>query len=321
MARLTTPLWDLALDANLAALWRYQSLGHGGTLKPVLVEDIGMILDNLASKGPDGVHVAIDVLHMVIYSAKERSEPEQKFLGRYCRDFLARVDWPDLDEHKHERLDFEIESLISFAAKHSGAFEDLRDVLARAVQARTLHPRYLPSTTGNFLAPIIRRHPQDALSYLFDLDDPERRHAMSDLVLEESTMDPSGKGVPAISDDLLVEWCAEDPAKRASFASRICSLANATEGKPSAAHRLYEIAPDKEAFIEGIAERGMNAGSSERELPIMRQTEDILGALPIDQGSPAWATREQAVAQIGRRIAWWGEMLSRTSRERDETFE
>lgn len=310
-----------ALQANLAPLWRYRSLGHGGTLKPASMGDISVILDGLASKGQEGVHVAIDVLHMVVYSARERSELEQKLLSRYCRDFLTRVDWPELDDHKQERLDYEIEELISFAAKHSAAFEDVQDVLARAVQARTIHPRYFPSTTGNFLTPIIRRHPEDALTYLFDLDDPERRHAVSDLVLEEATGDPTGKGAPSISDDLLVHWCSEDPARRSPFAARICSLAVQTENKPPAVHRLYELAPDKCALIEVIAERGARSGSSERDVPILRRVHDILSSLPAEQGSPEAGARDRAVAQIDRRIDWWTEMLGRTSRERDESFE
>lgn len=310
-----------ALRSNLAPLWRYQCLGYGGTLKPVSVEDISTILDSLASKSREGIHIAIDVLHMVIYSAKERSEPEQKLLSRYCRDFLTRVDWPELYDHQQERLDYEIEELIAFTAKHSVAFEDVQDILLRAVQVRTIHPRYLPSTTGNFLAPIIRRYPQEALTYLFCLDDPERRHAMSDLILEESAVDPTGKGVSAISDDLLIQWCAEAPVLRAPFAARVCSLAYPTDDKLPAAHRLYELAIDKCAFIEEVADRGERSGSSEREVPILHRIQEILSSLAIEQGSPEETSREQAMAQISRHIDWWTEMRGRTSRERDESFE
>lgn len=310
-----------ALHANLAPLWRYRPLGYGGTLKPVSVQDISTILDTLASKGQEGIHVALDVLHMVIHSAKERSELEQKFLSRYCRDFLTRVDWPDLDDHKQERLDYEMDQLISFAANDSAAFEDVRGVLLRAVQARTIHPRYLPSTAGNFLAPVIRRHPKEALTFLLSLDNPERRHAVSDMLLEESTVDPNGKGAPAFADDLLIQWCAEDPTRRTSFAANICSLADPIDDKRPAAHRLYDLAPDRCAFIEELAERGAKAGSSEREVPIARRVRDVLRSLPIEQGSPEAASREKTVAQISRRIDWWIEMLSRTSRERDESFE
>ncbi|MBQ4855989.1 hypothetical protein IMW82_15070 [Rhodanobacter sp. B2A1Ga4] len=310
-----------ALDANLAPLWRYRSLGYGGALRPVSVESITTILDSLTTKGQEGIHVAIDVLHMVIYSAKERRESEQQLLSRYCRDFLTLIDWPELDDHAQERLDYEIEELISCAVKHSVAFEDIQGVLSRAVQARTIHPRYLPSTTGNFLAPIIRRHPKEALTYLFGLEDPKRRHAVSDLILEESTVDPTGKGVPTISDDLLIQWCAEDSVPRISFAARICRLADPTDQQPLVAHRLYELALDKCAFIEEIAERGERSGSSEREVPILHRIQDILSSLPIEQGSPEEASREQAMAQISRRIDWWTEILGRTSRERDESFE
>jgi len=310
-----------ALRVNLAPVWRYRVLGYGGTLRSVSVEDISTIIDSLASKDREGINVAIDVLHMVVYSAKERSESEQKFLSRYCRDFLTRIDWPELDDHQQDRLDYEIEKLISFAAKHSVAFEDIRGVLLRAVQARTIHPRHLPSTTDSFLVPIIRRYPHETLTYLFGLDDPEHRHAMSDLVLEESTVDAASNGVPAISDDLLIQWCAEDPVRRTPFAARICSLADPTDGEPPVAHQLYDLARDKCAFIEELAERGTRSGSSRHEVPISRKVQETLNSLPIKSGSPESVSREQAMAQISRRIDWWAEMLERTSRERDESFE
>ncbi len=310
-----------ALHANLAPLWRYRTLGYGDTLKAVSVRDISMIVATLASKGQEGIRAALDVLHMVIHSAKERSKPEQKFLGEYCREFLTRFDWPDLDDHKHEHLDYEIEELISFAAKHSAAFEDIRGVLSRAVQTRTIQPRYLPSSTGNLLTPIVRRHPQEALSYLFGLDDPEREHAVSDLILEESTANLSGKDLPTVSDDVLIQWCAENPVRRVPFAAKICRLADPNDDRRSAAYRLYELAPDKCAFIEEIARRGENFGSSEREVPVARRVQDVLSSLPVDQGSAEAAFRDQAVARISRRIDWWTEILGRASRERDESFE
>lgn len=309
-----------ALAIGRAPLWRYRDLMFGGRLMPVSVDDIRPLLDDIASKGLEGVHVALDILHMVIFSAKERDPSEQVALGRYCQELLARVDWPRL-EHGQERLDFEIENLIKFAAKHSATFQVIQPVLARAVEARTLHPRYLPSTTGNFLAPIIRRYPQDALSYLFNLEDLQRRHAMSDLVLEESSISKDGDTSSAVSDDLLAAWCAEDPGSRSLFAARICQLTEATDDRPSIARRLFDLAPDKSAFLLEFAGRGLTAGSSERELPILRQVLALTFSLPTADGSPERQAQEEAIKRIKDRVSMWDRLIGQMSRDRDQSFE
>ncbi|MBN8499531.1 MAG: hypothetical protein J0M19_00035 [Sphingomonadales bacterium] len=309
-----------ALAVGRAPLWRYRELGYGGRLKPISVDEIGQILNDIASKGLDGVHVALDILHMVTFSANERDVTEQIALGRYCQGLLTRADWPRLD-HGQEHLDYEIEELIKFATKQSEDFQAIQPVLARAVEARTLHPRYLPSTTGNFLAPIIRRYPQDALTYLLNLEDLQRRHAMSDLILEESSNSNDGCTVSAVSDDLLAAWCKEDPASRALFAARICQLTEATDNSPSISRRLYDIAPDKSAFLLEFAERALTAGSSEEQLPILRQVLALVSSFPAVTGAPEHQTREQTIQWINERIDMWDRVIGQSMRERDQSFE
>lgn len=309
-----------ALAIGRAPLWHYRELMYGGRLMPIPVDDIRLILDDIASKGLEGGHVALNILHMVNFSAKERSPSEQVALGSYCQELLARVDWPSL-EHRQGRLDFEIESLIKFATCHSETYQDIQPVLARAVEARTRYPRRSPSTSGNFLAPIVRHYPRDALTYLFNLKDPQRRHAMSDLVMEKSSIANDGDTISAVSDDALAAWCAEDPAVRSLFAARICRLTEATEDGPSIARRLYDLAPEKSAFLLEFAERGLTAGSLERELPIRRQVLALASSFPTTAGSPERQAQEEAIARIKERIDTWDQVIGQSRRERDQSFE
>jgi hypothetical protein len=309
-----------ALAVGRAPLSRYIGLSYGARLKAVSVDEIRQILDDIASKGLEGTRVALDILHMVVFSSKERNQSEQVALGRYCQELLAQPDWPSL-EHSETRLDYEIEELIKFATKHSETFQVMQPVLARAVEARTLHPRYFPSTTGNFLAPIIRHYPNDALTYLLNLEDLQRRHAMNDLVLEESSISNNGGTVSAVSDDFLVAWCADDPASRSLFAAHICQLTEATEDGPSVAQRLYDLAPDKSAFLLEFAERGSTSGSSEQQLPILRQVLALVSSFPAATGAPEHQTREQTIQWINERIDMWDRVIGQSMRERDQSFE
>ena len=309
-----------SLEVGRAPLSTYRRLAYGARLNPISVDEIRQILDDIASKGLEGIEVALHILHMVIFSAKERSPAEQVALGRYCEELLAHVDWQSLG-HDEERLDYEIERLIEFATEHSETFHAMEPVLARAVEVRTLHPRYFPSTTGNFLAPIIRRYPRDALTYLLNLEDVQRQHAMSDLVLEESSVSDDVGIVSVVSDDILVTWCEEDPARRSLFAARICQLTEASEDGPSVARRLYDLAPDKSAFLLEFAQRGLTGGSSDQELPILRQVLTLTSSFPTSAGSLEGQAKEQAIKRIQNRIGMWDRLTCQSSRDRDQSFE
>lgn len=309
-----------SLALGLAPLWRYRELGHGGRLVPVSVADIQHILNDLASKGLEGMHTALDVLHMVIFSAEERTPAEQEELGHYCRNFLTREDWPSLD-HAGERLDYEVEALIKFGAKHSKSFDDVRGILLQAVRARTLHPRYMPSTTGNFLSPILRRYPPEALNFLLNVEQPQQHHVLNDLVMEEPSVDSSGRMTPPISDEALVQWCTVDPSRRVLLAARICQLHGNEGNGPHVTQHLYELAPDKSAFMVELTQRGLTSGSSDRLLPILRQLITVITSFPTQPGTPDRETQENEVRRMKSRIDNWEHMFADASRGRDETFE
>ncbi|EPG2415700.1 hypothetical protein QEK82_000630 [Stenotrophomonas maltophilia] len=308
-----------ALALGLAPLWRYRELGYGSRLASVSVTDIRDILNDLASKGPDGMHAALDVLHMVVFSAGERTPAEQEELGHYCRNFLTREDWPNLD-HEGERLDYEVEQLIKFGAKHSRSFDEVQGVLLQAVRARSLYPRYTPSTTGNFLSPILRRYAPEALNYLLNLDETQR-HVLNDLAMEESSVDSSERMTSPISEDTLVEWCAADPSHRVLLAARLCQLNGKNGNGPQVTQRLYELAPDKSAFMAELTKRGLTSGSSDWLLPILRQLTTVLASFPTQPGTPDRQTQENEVRRVNSRIDSWEKMLAENSRGRDETFE
>ena len=70
-----------ALQANLAPLWRYRLLGHGGSLKPVSMGDVSAILDGLASKGQEGVHVALMFCTWSSTALGSGASPSRSFLA------------------------------------------------------------------------------------------------------------------------------------------------------------------------------------------------------------------------------------------------
>lgn len=281
-----------SLCIGLAPTWQYSYLS--ARLGPAPIEGVRPLLMALAARGQDGARVAIDVLHMAIYSTKERSATDRKELGYFCRDFLTQITWPDLDNPN--RLDYEIEQIIAFATAESDSFGDVQEVLDRAADARTMHPRYYHSATGNFLAPIIRRYTAEALTLLFGREDPEYRYAVSDLILQESPVNDAGMEHPVVPDDALLQWCAEDSENRTLFAARICRLSEPTTKTPSLLNKLFDAAPDKPAFIAALANR-CGGGA------IFRAQHSTHAAWPTDSQCVAYrrGTGHEGSVAIGRR--------------------
>ncbi|KWS04398.1 hypothetical protein AZ78_1947 [Lysobacter capsici AZ78] len=308
-----------SIEVGLAPIASYTSLGHGGALKPISIADVTRILNALARLGPEGVHVAIDVLSMVVFSANEREASEQAELAEFCRNFMARIDWPAIGDLE-DGQDHEISQIIAFGTKHSQDFEDVRPLLQRVVSYREDSSQYVPENKGNYLSPILRRHPQQALGYLSEQSTVDL-HLISDMVLKAWVSDEVGQPRPVMEADMLVDWCAEKPHERMAFCVQICPLDEPADGTISTAARLYSLAPNKPAFIEGIEERCMHGDSSQEEIPNLTAGIRLLERLPVPGDSPEEALNKQAIEGLRKRIDWWNKMLGHTGRERDEGFE
>lgn len=307
-----------SIDADLAPILSYQFLGP--SLKTLDLVNIASVLNALTTKGPEGNYSAIDALSYVVYAASDR-EPEWKdALATFCRDFMVRAEWPPIREFG-ERLDHEMSQILAFGVRHSRSFRDVRPLLKRVEDYRRDSSGYVPSDSGNYLAPILQRYPAETLSVLNQRRSIEQRHRVDDMVLGAWHTDHMGVPGPVMAPDTLVEWCAVDPPKRIAFASRICPLDLPVEGAPSVVARLYALAPVKGVFIQAVLGRCMRATTSSEDLPNLNAGIELLKNLPAAPGSPEAIQRDQAVRDLRERIEWWNQMLGRTGRERDEGFE
>lgn len=307
-----------AIATERAALGAYQALGFA--LKALDLTDVASVLNALLTKGAEESYLAIDALAHVVYGARDHSLEWQDTMATFCRDFMVRAQWPAIHDTS-VGLSHDMEQIIGFGVKHSRSFKDVRALLKRIEDHRSESSGYVPSDSGNYLAPILCRYPADTLSALNRRRSVERRHRVDEMVLGAWHTDHMGAPKPVMAPETLVEWCAADPSARIAFVSRICPLDLPAEGQPSVVAQLYGLAPDKDAFIQAVLGRCMRATTSSEDLPNLNAGIQLFERLPLASGSAEAAQRDKAVQDLRDRITWWNQMLGRTGRERDEGFE
>lgn len=307
-----------AIDAERAPLAAYQFFGF--QLKTLDLTDIAPIFNALLSKGAAANYLAIEELSHVVYGASDQSPEWQITMAEFCRDFMVRAQWPPIRDTS-VGLNHDMEQIIGFGVKHSRYFKEVRALLKRIEDYRGEISGYVPSDSGNYLAPILHRYPADTLSALNQRRSVERRHRVDDMVLGAWHTDQMGMPKPVMASETLVDWCAADPAARIAFASRICPLDLPTEGQSSVVAQLFPLAPDKNAFIQAVLGRCMRATTSSEDLPNLNAGIQLFEALPVAPGSAQAVQRDQAVQDLRERITWWNQMLGRSGRERNEGFE
>ncbi|ATE70773.1 hypothetical protein CNO08_04985 [Lysobacter capsici] len=309
-----------SIEIGYAPIADYLDLGHGGYLKPATITDVTRILNALSKHGPRGTFVALDVLHLVLHSASERTIDEQALLGKFCLYFMTNADWPEAGRSA-KQIGHEISRIIAFTTKHSNTFDDVRVLLRRITNLRNAEDHAWRAASGSYLYPILRKYPQEALNHLLEQSVLDQNDRISDMVVEARMKNREGHEISIMGTDALISWCAKAPGERVQFCAQICPLNEHLEPAQSAFARLYELAPDKPSLIQALLGRAMRSGSSTRMMPIINACIHILDGLPVFPGSPEDQACRSATKTLRDRVEWRNQMLASMDQDRDEGFE
>lgn len=305
---------EQSIDRGLAPTWEFGQLSMGNALRNISAEKIGAVLAKLWGHGINGPHVAVDILHMVVFSAEERDKDDQNALGRACRSLLSERDWPGNDE----RLEYEIGAIIDFATATSGSFEDVKSLFDCAIEVRTSDPRHHYSPSGNYLAPIIRRYPDESLTHMYSKIDPDHRYMMSNLILGESAVNEDKSDNPVVRDDALLRWTLTDPKSRVFFAVNTVHI-NGSTISPILAD-LYFLATDKVEFVCELGDRFV-VSSIVHEVPHMELGIRTLESLPVGDDLQAAETVATYIESMRERIDSFNAMTRSFDKQQAESFE
>ena len=206
-----------------------------------------MLLD--IAEIPDGVDVALDILHMHFYRDGKDQRPRSPGLIEVGRSLLRRADYTK----KHSLRDFGMNTVILMCCSGSDGEATLRDICAR-VRAG-LETVYLSSHDLSYvLKALFETHPLVALDefLLPELKSKNRRLFDSDF----------GFGTPVedLSADILLQWAAVDSDLRFPLLGHSISMFKRQPGEEGNTVtplflEILEHAPDKRAFLGDVGSK------------------------------------------------------------------
>jgi hypothetical protein len=202
--------------------WQYRYLSYGRATDALSVEQIDNLLSALAVKLDDGLHIAFDVLHMVIFGCDTKDHLYKNALRAFCMKFIGSIEWTNLNLH-NENLIAEIKEVIEFAFTDADSNLVAVSALLRLVENEKNGGLPLPRRLGELLMPFFKICPIAALDACYFQD----RHGSTYSALRMLAVGLSRNesyAVSSVPDSDLINWCNQSPIDRFLFAAHACKL-------------------------------------------------------------------------------------------------
>ncbi|MBW9089852.1 hypothetical protein JNB91_18725 [Rhizobium wenxiniae] len=207
------------LDRGIAPIDRFRALAHGRVTDALAIVDVFQIIDEIKMR-PNGILVAVDVLHMVIHCSATQPPEYRAEVGAATISFLNSLSWSDVAQ-KGGTFEAEVQELVGFAVKSAESFDDVSmsfdNLLAFGRSKAALYKEF-----GQYAGPYFRRFPQESLDLVFQ-PDTDGRYVTSLRLVGNALGRHVETPIKNIDDDLLLDWCGQSDERR-FFVASTCRL-------------------------------------------------------------------------------------------------
>ena len=307
-----------AIDSGSVPADSFRYLALGRATDPIA----GDVLRNLLvriSELPEGIDVAMDILHMRLYSDHSdgrTAAPELKAAGR---ELLMRCTFQG---HAHREFHNAAEVAEACLKEPVGipVAQQIALLLRQAAWDHLTHGM----DTDALLAGLLRLHPGPVLSTLFSGTDEDLR---ASLHLLEPLRDHQVSPLASVTTETVMTWCEGDPDKLYPIAASLVPFTRREESGgqqlwTDCALALIQNAPDPEAVLIEFVDRFRPRGWSGSAADIIEAHGELLDQLPALLPEIMTSVIEGARAAFRRSVEhmrrWEAEMDSHHPEERFE---
>lgn len=292
-------------DLAFGRATRYLS---GGILKDLLL---------LIADQPDGLDVALDMLHMRLHwnhSAEQKHEPELLEVGR---ELLQRATFCKGDN----RDDYNLAKLVKTCLTNSDG-DSIAAVAMRLRQAVMNHETH-SFDNHSLLSALLEVQPMAALNALFSGEEEYRRAGVR---VFEQIGEHHGNPADVISREALIAWCDEDRELRYPLAASIITFARRPEPSGSKvwseqAAALLVNAPDPRSLLAVFIRRFRPKSWSGSRAALIEANARLLDGLESIVASDLMPFVADAKAQLAQTVAQERQWETKNDQAQDERFE
>jgi hypothetical protein len=330
--QLSTPLNDdgyarllSTIELGLAPIWRFRCLQNGSVTATLSVDQVINLISAIAKK-TDGVSVAIEILHMVVYGAKERNDVYRQDLADHCICLLKTLNWQELND-RNEILNHHLCEVLTFALRSQMADANIELILQNMFEFNITGGSRYSSRSKTFFKPFFLHHAKKTLDIIYRVDEDGSYRSSLNLMSDPySSLHQASFFQPPV--DLVLEWCEVSPEDRLLFIAQICpvfrfdqSESNSENGLSEYAKAIFKIAQQKAPILNAFVTRFAPTTYSGSLATIIRSRIPMLDELNLEQDPSIAQMIEEAKEKLNMKAdseAAWDEERNQT---RNVSFE
>jgi hypothetical protein len=264
--------------------WRYQYLGYGRVTDSLSIAEIASLLSPLARRPDKGFEVAVDVLHMIVLCADEKSQEYRSELQAFCLAFFAAIDWASSD-FNNQNCSTHLQKVIEFGLSGNLDGNGPAKALNNLVDFGRADSDFMMHRLGDLLTPFFKSYPKGALDTCYFLNS-DGDYSSAKRIVSKPYDEFGGTAVGAVPEEALIDWCKLSIDDRCVFAAQTCTLfekslpntggdVNAV-GITNTAKSVLKLAIDKKKVFNVLTERFVPWHWSGSRSNIMRQRLSLL---------------------------------------------
>lgn len=307
-----------SLESGSSPIWQYSNLAYGRVHETINDGDFYKLI-KLISSQPNGLEVAIKILHMRLHGQKKNEQHNKTIIG-LGQELLTMFQF-QRKTSRNDRSDYELSEIIKTSYVTNSAKENAKILGDKLLQGFMSYDIY-PWDYSRVLEALASTQPQAFLETFLESNENNREIDIPFLDEIRTRSNPISK----INEQVIIEWCEANPKTRYLSLARIimpyctCKSDNNLQWTPLALKiidRSNEPIKILDIFRYSFLPSswsGSLAAEMERRLPLIYELKEHQ-----DMSVANWATKQQVILEGAIRQEREKELAE--ERRRNERFE
>jgi hypothetical protein len=306
-----------ALYQNQIPIQAFRNLAYGKTTHRLSAQSLHNLLLKISDK-PEGFSVALEILHMRLFSSgpdHRQHEPEILAVGQML---LRRVSFCG----DHQRDDYQ-RAEVAKACLVGPHAEPIAAAVASSLKQAITDGKTYAFDNNNLLTALLEKHPVAVLDALFKGNQQDREDGVR---VFDHIGEHCAQSLDVVSCETLIAWCDVDKIMRYPLLAHLVTLAQRS-GPPGSqtwseqSKALLANAPDPEQVLATFIDRFRPCSWSGSRAALMEANGQLLESIDMLIPQSAHAFAMNAKAQFAEVVARERMAEDANDRGRDERFE